>query len=94
MLKIRSLIIATAPKAEEAMSYGVPAFKLDGRLFVAYACFKEHLGLYPEPQTIEAFKEELTDYKTSKGAIQFRFDQPVPYGLIEKMLSFKYKKIA
>ena len=90
MKKLRILIQNIAPLAEEAMSYGVPAFKLNGRLLVAYAAFKLHLGLYPEPEIIKIFDKELKNYKTSKGAIQFNLNQTIPYDLIEKIIKYKY----
>lgn len=87
--KIRGLVRKIAPEAEEGMSYGAPAFKLNGRQIV-YAGFKKHIGLYPEPETIERFKEELKNYETSKGAIKFYLDQPIPYDLIERIVREKF----
>ena len=86
--KIRKLILKIAPLAKESMSYGVPAFRLKGGL-VLYAGFKEHIGLYPEPKVIKAFKKELSPYETSKGAIKFKLDEPIPYDLIEKIIKYK-----
>lgn len=83
--KIRGVIVWSAPLAEERMSYGVPAFRLRGGL-VLYAGFKEHIGFYPEPKTIESFAKELKGYKTSKGAIKFPLGEPIPYDLIEKIV--------
>lgn len=94
MKKLRKVIRSSAPLAEEVMSYGVPAFKVNGRLLTAYAAFKEHVGLYPEPETIKSFEKELKNYTTSKGAIQFRLDTPIPYDLIEKIITYKYNKIS
>ncbi len=93
MEKVRVVIQHSAPLAEEAMSYGVPAFKLRGHLLVAYAAFKQHIGIYPEPQTIEVFEKELQNYTTSKGAIQFQIDQPIPYDLMEKIVAYKYANL-
>lgn len=93
MKKLRILIQNSAPLAEEAMSYGVPAFKLNGHLLVAYASFKQHLGLYPEPETIKSFEKELKSYTTSKGTIQFNLGQPIPYDLIGKIIKYKYIKL-
>jgi uncharacterized protein YdhG (YjbR/CyaY superfamily) len=91
--KVRIVIQQSAPLAEEAMSYGVPAFKFNGRLLVAYAAFKQHIGLYPEPETIQSFEKELKNYTTSKGAIQFGLDQPMPFNLIEQIIKYKYNKL-
>jgi uncharacterized protein YdhG (YjbR/CyaY superfamily) len=92
--KIRIVIQNSAPLANETMSYGVPAFKINGHLLVAYAAFKQHIGLYPEPDTIQSFEKELKSYKTSKGTIQFRLDQPIPYDVIEKIIKYKYNKLS
>ena len=92
MMKIRLVIQNSAPLAKEAINYGVPAFKLNDHFFVAYAAFKQHIGLYPEPETIKSFEKELKSYTTSKGAIQFKLDQRIPYNLIEKIIKYKYLK--
>jgi uncharacterized protein YdhG (YjbR/CyaY superfamily) len=88
--KIRKLIQKAAPLAEEAMIYGVPGFKLNGYL-VVYAAFTNHIGIYPEPQTIKAFTKELIGYETSKGTIKFKLDEPIPYNLIEKIIKYRVK---
>jgi len=85
---IRSAIKKAAPGAEEAISYNIPAFKLDGML-VWYAGYKEHIGLYPRTNVIEVFKKELTDYKLSKGTIQFPLDQPLPVDLITRIVKYR-----
>lgn len=90
LLKIRKLILEVAPQAKERLGYGVPAFDLRGGL-VLYAAFKEHVGLYPEPAAIKAFEKELAGYETSKGTIKFKIDQPIPYGLIKKIIVYKNK---
>jgi len=89
--KIRSLIQKTAPVAIETMSYGVPAFKLNGSNLIVYAAFKNHVGVYPEPETIKVFEKELTNYETSKGAVKFKIDEPIPYSLIEKIIKYRIK---
>lgn len=91
LIKVRKLIQELLPKAEEKMSYGVPAFKLNGKQ-ILYAAFKEHLGLYPEPEIIEKFKDELKDYETSKGTIKFSLKNSIPYDLIKKIIFFKFKE--
>lgn len=90
--KIRTLIQNTAPLAKECMSYGAPAFKFNG-ILVLYAAFKNHIGLYPEPEAIKVFKKELLTYETSKGTIKFSLDKPIPYDLIEKIIKYKYNKL-
>jgi len=90
--KIRTLIQNSAPLAKECMSYGAPAFKYI-KILVLYAAFKNHIGIYPEPDTIKAFKKELVNYETSKGTIKFSLDKPIPYDLIEKIIKYKYNKL-
>jgi len=88
---MRSVIRQAAPQAEEAISYNIPAFRLDGML-VWYAGYKEHIGLYPRVNVIEVFKKELTDYKLSKGTIQFPLDQPLPVDLITRIVKYRIKE--
>ena len=82
--KVRQTIKSTAPDAEEIMNYGAPGFRQNGKE-ILYATFKHHLGLYPTPAMIIKFKKELFNYKTSKGAIQFPLNKPIPYALIKKI---------
>jgi uncharacterized protein YdhG (YjbR/CyaY superfamily) len=86
--EIREVIKKAAPKAEEAIKYGIPTYVLHGNL-VHFGGFKNHLGFYPAPQGIEEFKKELSVYKGSKGAIQFPYDQPLPKSLITKIVKFR-----
>ncbi|MFA4930898.1 MAG: DUF1801 domain-containing protein [Patescibacteria group bacterium] len=89
--KVRQTIQKSAPQAKERMSYGVPAFVLKGGS-IMYAAFKTHIGLYPEPATIEAFNKELKNYETAKGTIKFPLDEPIPYNLIAKIIKYKNKQ--
>lgn len=82
--KIRETINKAAPEATEAIAYQMPTFRLNGNL-VHFAAFKNHIGFYPAPSGIINFQAELTPYKTSKGAIQFPSDKPIPYDLITKI---------
>jgi len=59
---------------------------------VHFAAYKNHIGFYPTPSGIEAFKEEISEYKSSKGAVQFPLDKPVPYDLVEKMVTFRVQE--
>lgn len=86
--EIRKAISETAPDAVEKISYKMPTYYLKGNL-VHFAAQSRHIGFYPAPSGIEAFKEELKDYKTSKGAIQFPYDKPLPIGLIKKIVKFR-----
>jgi uncharacterized protein YdhG (YjbR/CyaY superfamily) len=85
---MRQTVKKAAPEAEEVISYGMPAFRQNGRL-VYFAAHTKHLGFYPMTTAITAFKEELSDYKGAKGSVQFLFDQPLPVELITKMVQFR-----
>lgn len=86
--KIRAVIQEAAPGAVEKISYGLPAFHQNGPL-VYFGAFKHHIGLYPTPPGIAAFKEELSVYKSSKGAVQFPLDKPIPYDLITRIVQHR-----
>jgi len=86
--KLRTTIKQAAPQAEEAISYNMPAFKLKGML-VYYAAYKEHIGFYPTPSGIEAFKKELSVYEGAKGSIKFPIDKPLPLDLITSIVKFR-----
>lgn len=88
---LRQTIHKAAPKAEEAISYQMPTFKLNGNL-VYFAAYKNHVGFYPTPSGIEAFKKELSKYKSSKGAVQFPIDKKLPLGLITKIVKYRVKE--
>ena len=85
---IRQIIKSSAPQAEECISYQMPTYKYHGPL-VYFAGYKSHIGFYPTPSAIIAFKEELTMYKTSKGAIQFTLSNKLPEQLIQKIIAFR-----
>jgi uncharacterized protein YdhG (YjbR/CyaY superfamily) len=91
MVTLRQAIGKAAPQAEEAISYNMPAFKLNG-ILVWYAAFKNHIGLYPRASAIAAFKAELASYKTSKGAIQFPIGKPIPISLVKQIVKFRIKE--
>jgi uncharacterized protein YdhG (YjbR/CyaY superfamily) len=85
--QIRDIIRRTAPDAAEAFSYRIPGFKLDGRAFIWYAGFKHHTSLFPMGDAIRrAHAGELKGRKTSKGTIQFRLDEPLPTGLVKRLV--------
>lgn len=86
--QIRETILKAAPGAEEIISYQMPAYKLDG-ILVYFAGYKNHIGFYPTNSGIENFKKELADYKSSKGAVQFPLDRPMPLDLIRQIVLFR-----
>lgn len=89
--KVRQTIREAAPEAEEAISYQMPTFKLNGNL-VHFAGYEHHIGFYPVPTGMEAFKEELSHYKTGKGSVQFPLDQPLPLDLVRRIVEFRVKE--
>lgn len=89
--QIRRTIHETAPEATEAISYGMPTFKLHGNL-VHFGAFKNHIGFYPVPSGMEAFKEELAAYKQGKGSVQFPLDKPMPLDLIRRIVEFRVQE--
>lgn len=88
LAKIRQIIKENAPEASEKISYQMPTFFLNGNL-IHFAAFKNHIGLYPTPTGIDAFKEELSKYKGAKGSVQFPLDQPIPYDLIKRIVLYR-----
>lgn len=89
--QIRATIKEAAPDAEEAIRYAMPTFTLKGNL-VHFAAFKNHIGFYATPTGNEAFKKDLSGYKTAKGSIQFPLDKPMPLSLISKIVKFRVKQ--
>src|SRR3989449_10486746 len=92
--KLRLTIRKAAPEAVETISYQMPTFKLNGKGLVYFAVFKNHIGFYPIPSGIEAFKKELSPYKQGKGSVQFPIDQPIPYDLVRRIVTFRVTKIS
>lgn len=90
--QVRELIKKAAPGAEETISYGMPAFRLQGML-VYYAAWKSHIGLYPASSaTFKSFEKELASYTTSKGAIQFPYEKKIPVRLLTAIIKFRVKE--
>jgi len=89
---VRQTIQKAAPQALEAISYKMPTFKLNGKNLVHFAGWKKHIGFYPIPSGLEAFKKELSGYQQSKGAVQFPIDKPMPLSLITKIVKFRVKE--
>lgn len=92
LVKLRATIIKAAPKAEEKMSYAIPTFFLAGKNLVHFAAFDKHIGFYPTPSGVTAFAKELKPYPTSKGAVQFPLDKPLPLALITKIVKYRVQE--
>jgi uncharacterized protein YdhG (YjbR/CyaY superfamily) len=88
--KLRKLIKQIVPTATEDIKYGMPTFVLQGNL-VHFAAYQHHIGFYPTPDVITHFENQLSSYQTSKGAIQFPINEPLPFELIEKMVNYRLK---
>lgn len=91
---IRRTIREAAPDAVEAIAYQIPTFRLNGRNLVHFAAFKGHLGFYPTASGIEAFRDELSPYKTSKGTVQFPLGDPVPQDLVARIVAFRVQEVS
>lgn len=89
--KVRMTIQTAAPEAKEKISYSMPAFEQNG-IVVYFAAFKNHIGLYALPSGHEEFKEELSQYKSGKGSVQFPLKDKIPYDLITKIVKFRVKE--
>jgi len=89
--KIRTIIKDTVPDATEHFAYGIPTYTTTAHL-VHFAAFKKHLGFYPTPTGIEAFKTDLAEYTNAKGSVQFPFDKEIPYDLIRRMVLYRVEE--
>lgn len=89
--EMRQTIRKVIPTAEETIGYGIPTFKHHGNL-VHFAGYKNHIGFYPGAAAIDIFKEDISQYNTSKGTIQFALDQPIPYNLVAKITQFRVQQ--
>lgn len=78
--------------SEEVISYGIPAFKVDGKNLIFFAGWKEHVSLYPIPPGPSTFTKKISPFVTGKGTIQFQLDKPVPYNLIKDVVKFSLKR--
>jgi len=90
LTKVREIIRAAAPDAVEKISWRMPTF-WQGENLIHFAASKKHLGIYPGDLTRTPFADKLTGYHTSKGAIQFPYDKPIPYDLIAEITAFRVK---
>lgn len=84
--KLRRAIKSAAPGAEECISYQIPAFRLDGKMLVAFGAWSAHCAFYPGAHPLKAHKDELKAYDTSKGSIRFPADSPLPATLVRKLV--------
>ena len=88
--EVREAIRTALPEAEEKISWSMPTYRKKHNI-ISFACFKKHIGLYPGPEAVEEFSEQLSDYKTSKGAIHLPYDKPLPVALIKAIARWCYE---
>ena len=89
LIEVRSAIRMAAPDAEESVSYGMPAYKLNGKPLVYFAGYRNHIGFYATPSGHSQFLEDLSKYKQGKGSVQFPVDEPMPLDMISIMVAFR-----
>lgn len=92
--KMRATIQKASPKATEAMKYNIPTFVLHGKNLVHFGGFTKHIGFFPAPSAIAKFKTELTKYKCSKGTVQFKLAEPMPWSLVARMVKFRVGELS
>lgn len=94
LARLRSTMKKALPKAEEVISYGIPAFKVGGRPVIYFAAWKQHYSVYPSTSAVvAAFKKELTGYHVSKGTIRFPFTEPIPLKLIRGIVRIRAREV-
>lgn len=92
--KFRSVIHSVAPQASEAISYGIPTFKLNGKNLVHFGGFKNHVSFFPTGSGVEAFKKDLGKFDVSKGTVRFPLDKELPWDLISEITKFRVKDLS
>ena len=92
MQQIIALILEKAPEAQESISYGMPAYKTNGKPLIYFAAFKNHIGLYATPSSHTHFADALSQYKQGKGSVQFPNEQPLPLDLIAEIIAFRVEE--
>lgn len=90
--KIRATIRQVIPKAEQAISYQIPAFKLNGKFVIYFAGFAQHVSMYPIYADTKSLKKEIAPYVSGKATVKFSLEKPIPYGLIKKIVKYKVKE--
>jgi uncharacterized protein YdhG (YjbR/CyaY superfamily) len=93
LVKMRQLVKDFAPGTEEAIRYGMPTVRLKGKNLLHFAAYSDHIGFYPTPSGINAFKKELRSYVTGKGTISFPVKGPIPWNLVKKVIEFRVKEV-
>lgn len=89
----REVIRSAAPEATESISYGMPAYRLDGKPLVYFAGYAGHVGFYATPNGHDAFAEDFARYRQGKGSVQFPHTEPLPSGLVRRVVTFRVESI-
>ena len=89
--EVRAVVRAAAPDAEERIAYHMPTYTM-GKNLAYFAAFKSHVGFYPTPNGISSFEKQLSKYKRAKGSVQFPIDEPMPLGLIRRIVEYRVKE--
>jgi uncharacterized protein YdhG (YjbR/CyaY superfamily) len=90
---LRRTILDIVPEAEQCISYGVPAFRLDGKVVAGFAAFKNHLSYLPHSGSVfRELGDEISTYKTSSGALQFPVDRPLPKSLVKRLIAIRTRQ--
>ena len=90
---LRLSILAVIPRAEQCISYGLPAFRVQGKVIAGFGAFKKHLSYLPHSGSVfPELRDELSDYKTSSGALQFPIDAPLPSALVKKLITIRLRQ--
>jgi len=90
---IRAIIKESAPESVESMSYGMPAYKLNGKPLIYFAAFTKHIGLYATPDGHGAFEEELSKYERGKGSVKLPFNEMLPLDLIKRIVIYRVSEL-
>lgn len=93
LTSIRNTVLEMEPSVSEKISFNMPTFTLNGKVLLHFAAFKKHIGIYPQPEAIIAFADDLKPYKTSKGTIQFQLTQDIPVELLKQIIKFRIDAI-
>ena len=93
LMEFRRRINSLTPESVESVSYGMPGYKLNGKPLVYFAAFKNHIGFFPTPSGIDALEEETKPYRTGKGTMQFKLNNPIPWSLVEKIVKSRIKEV-
>ncbi len=91
--RVRTIIMKTAPEAEDTIGYGMPVLKYHGKYLIGFAPFKQHMSIFPGAGAVEALKDQLTTYTLSKGTVQFTLEKPLPEPLLRAIVQWRVHDI-